>query len=94
MTTRRGFLAGILAAGAAPAIVKAEILMPIAPKIWTYEELPLQIYNTYTSAANFDQEGFHRLIMDTFMRHKDEIVASVANQNALYRRLDAAKRPL
>lgn len=31
---RRGFLAGILAAGAAPAIVRAEILMPLAPRIW------------------------------------------------------------
>lgn len=38
MTTRRGFLHGILAAGMAPAIVKAEILMPvrkiIAPQDW------------------------------------------------------------
>lgn len=33
MTTRRGFLAGILAAAAAPAIVRAELLMPIK-KIW------------------------------------------------------------
>jgi hypothetical protein len=30
---RRGFLGAILAAAVAPAIVKAEILMPLAPKI-------------------------------------------------------------
>lgn len=33
---RRGFLQGMLAAGAAPAIVKASSLMPIfVPKLWT-----------------------------------------------------------
>ncbi len=35
MTTRRGFLAGILAAAAAPALVRAGSLMPVAPRIWT-----------------------------------------------------------
>jgi hypothetical protein len=35
MTTRRGFLRAMLAAAAAPAIVRAESLMPIAPRIWT-----------------------------------------------------------
>lgn len=35
MTTRRGFLAGILAAAAAPAIVRAGSLMPVAAPIWT-----------------------------------------------------------
>jgi hypothetical protein len=31
---RRSFLAGILALGAAPAIVKAANIMPVAPKLW------------------------------------------------------------
>jgi hypothetical protein len=36
MTTRRGFLSGILAAAVAPAIVRASSLMPVVPpKIWT-----------------------------------------------------------
>ncbi len=36
---RRGFLGAMLAAGAAPAIVKASSLMPIwTPKLWTPTE--------------------------------------------------------
>lgn len=35
MTTRRGFLGACLALAAAPAIVRAESLMPVAPRIWT-----------------------------------------------------------
>lgn len=34
MTTRRSFLGSILALAAAPAIVRAESLMPVAPRIW------------------------------------------------------------
>lgn len=38
MTTRRGFLASILAAGVAPAFVGSSVLMPVrkivAPEIW------------------------------------------------------------
>jgi hypothetical protein len=34
VTDRRGFLRGILAAGMAPAIVKAEILMPVRAPVW------------------------------------------------------------
>lgn len=34
MTTRRSFLGSILALAAAPAIVRAESLMPVAPPIW------------------------------------------------------------
>lgn len=62
MIARRSFLSGILAAGMAPAIVKAGILMPLAPRIWVPDPLsPLslrggtnpqvyRIYNTYTDA--------------------------------------------
>ena len=32
---RRGFLSSILAAGIAPAFVKAEILMPVRKVVWT-----------------------------------------------------------
>lgn len=35
MTTRRGFLGQVLALAAAPAIVRASSLMPVAPRIWT-----------------------------------------------------------
>jgi hypothetical protein len=34
MILRRNLLLGILAAGAAPAIVRAQSLMPVAPRIW------------------------------------------------------------
>lgn len=37
MTTRRGFLGAILAAGMAPAVVKAGVLMPIKREVWTPE---------------------------------------------------------
>lgn len=41
MLSRRSFLGGILAAASAPAVVKAEILMPVKkiirpPDVWTY----------------------------------------------------------
>ena len=36
MTSRRGFFASMLAAAAAPAIVRASSLMPVVvPKVWT-----------------------------------------------------------
>lgn len=35
MTTRRSFLGSLLAAAAAPAFVRAQSLMPVAPRIWT-----------------------------------------------------------
>ena len=38
MTTRRGFLGARLALAAAPAIVRVESLMPVAPRIWTPPE--------------------------------------------------------
>lgn len=35
MIARRGFLLGMLAAAAAPAIVRSGVLMPVKPVIWT-----------------------------------------------------------
>lgn len=47
-TTRRGFLAAILAAGAAPAIVQAGSIMRIAPpKIWTGVDLAKNAEDAY-----------------------------------------------
>lgn len=59
MTTRRGFLAGIIAAGMAPAIAKSGILMPVKKifvppgfvppspvwktEVWDLEELVLEM---------------------------------------------------
>ena len=39
MTTRRGFFASMIAAAAAPAVVRASSLMPITPsRIWTPQQ--------------------------------------------------------
>lgn len=47
MIARRGFLAALLALGAAPAIVRASSLMPIkAPKVWV-PEMEIGVYEGF-----------------------------------------------
>ena len=54
--TRRGFIGGMLAALAAPAVVRAGILMPVKPVIWTPESViwspTLPLNTRYTHHAN------------------------------------------
>ncbi len=42
---RRGFLTGVAGFLAAPAIVRASSIMPVsAPKVWTWEQGPIEAY--------------------------------------------------
>ena len=72
MTSRRSFLSSMLAAGMAPAIVKAGILMPTKPTIWVPDTISpfslfigtnpqeFRIYNTYYSEAG----NWERAVVD------------------------------
>lgn len=56
---RRGFLTSILAAGAAPVIVRAASLMPIkAPAIWTPPADVLTVDAMRKMAAHMSQHAF------------------------------------
>lgn len=61
---RRGFLAGILAAAAAPAIVRAGVLMPIRPPIWVPTVLfdsRSRVGDIFTLAGSTDHTGAPKL---------------------------------
>lgn len=73
---RRSFLGSILAAGMAPALVKAGILMPIAPRIWTPDTISpfslligthpqeFRIYSSYYSTYYSDALNWERMRVD------------------------------
>ena len=69
MTTRRGFMRGILAAAVAPAIVRAASLMPIsAPKIIVPSDkiiTPQMDVETYFRTHVYDGSGHDQIITNS-----------------------------
>lgn len=66
MTTRRGFLAGILAAGFAPAAIGSGVLMPVRKIAGLYEDTPLRPWmlgwnDGIVAQRQFDQEALNRI---------------------------------
>lgn len=51
MSTRRGFLAGVLAVAVAPAIAKSGVLMPIKPRIILPSSLSIALSNVEAGAV-------------------------------------------
>jgi hypothetical protein len=83
---RRGFLRGVLAAGMAPAIVRAGSIMPIwVPKddliripAWDFNGRPTHIILP---------ASFSEIVARTFEKHAPRIRQNIAEHNALLRRL-------
>ena len=88
---RRGFLAGILAAGAAPAVVKAASLMkvsgivlPTDEEVLTYAEYPWQQMGLgFSVQREALGKAFTELLATTFRNAKAEIMADVIEHNRL-----------
>src|SRR5512147_2272809 len=94
---RRGFLGSILALGAAPAIVRADSLMPIRPRgLWIIEPLDYSHaadalrYASYTQVESdvmvisADAHAtFTELVTRTFLANRLRFMANVTKNNAL-----------
>lgn len=86
---RRNFLAGMLAACAAPAIVRADSLMRIVPRETTIAMTPIA-----ELTIGWEQQDFivmsptlQEIVTETFRRHAADIARNVAANNALLLRL-------
>jgi hypothetical protein len=95
---RRGFLGAILAAGVAPAVVKAASLMPIfvrresgllaAEFDWKIDLQAARVADLNAEfAEGFDNRTFTEIIQETMNARRDEMVANVSANNALLRKI-------
>jgi hypothetical protein len=98
---RRGFLAGILAAGTAPAIVRAESLMKIfVPKqeillpsamdiAWSVADINSP---NLIIAAEYEWKQLNLVIERTFQANQEQIIANAVQRNPMLQCLKR-KRP-
>ena len=80
---RRGFLTGIFAFGAAPAIVKADSLMKLVPRQTEVLGFATVEYHWKTVAGSVVVPvEFSELMAETFRKHRIAIADAVAQRNA------------
>lgn len=96
--SRRGFLGGIIAAAAAPAIVKAEILMPVKPIFYGGHEI---IWSNLGVEGVIQQTDWmweqepvqvysatiSAIVAETIRRRMPEMIKNMERNNALYKAL-------
>jgi hypothetical protein len=75
---RRGFLGGILALGAAPAIVRADSLMRVIPL-----DAGVQTFAWDDGAAEWSGLTVSEIITRTLRARAPQLAANIARQNAL-----------